>query len=382
MTVPLPNPALCMTPLNDLNAELDAARLLLPVEVLEKIVQEAWAAPQTVDERITLFTSLTLVSRTMLSIFMHVALRDVHVTTPQFALQYVRMLRTRTSDEADDDYLLSAASSTANRLCRTLTFHVDAKTSPLYRPAVADLDSDDSEDTQSDDSHWRSQAHSEPAIRLYSDGNKEAEAVSTTLYMLDLMHTSVPNLRRVSVAYYDWGFDDVFDQCRILPMPKQVTDLEVNYSFSKNLSRVAYGLRRRWGTTNQHCTRWNMVQTRRLVVHGAPARFVSALLETVPNVETLEVDDHVKLTQLRRDLPNVVRSLVLRRAIPPRHDEGADSWQLTKSLKRGPLFTHPKDYAPSRALSITLEGAGPNTRSRERLRRACESTGVNLQFVE
>ena len=32
-------------------------------------------------------------------------------------------------------------------------------------------------------------------------------------------------LRRVVLQYTDWGFDDVLDQCRLLPLPAQVAAL-------------------------------------------------------------------------------------------------------------------------------------------------------------
>lgn len=327
----------------------DPTRTLLPVEVIEKILLELWSSPLSTDDRIASFTSLCLVNRTMLSIFIHIALRDVHITTPSFAQHYLRMLRTRASSETDDDYLLAAAAATANRLCRTITFHIAAP-SPSSSGVA-------------------------PGVRLYSEGNKEAEAVSNVLYIVNLVKTSVPGLRRVTVQYHNWGFDDVFDQCRLLPMPPQVTELALRYTFSRNLARVAHGLRRQYGLGAHHCMRWDMPQTKTIVVNGAPAAFVTALLETCPNVERLEVDDHVKLP-LMKALPRTVRTLVLRTSAPPPKNRGADSWSLGKALKAHVLCT------PPRELDITLESAGSNVRSREKLKKASESAGIRLYFQD
>ncbi|KAF7797257.1 hypothetical protein EIP86_008450 [Pleurotus ostreatoroseus] len=336
----------------------DTRHLLLPVEILEKIFKEAWAAPLTIDERITLFTSLCLANRGILSVFVSIAFRDVHVLTPNFTSHYLWLLATRASSERNDQYLLNNASSTINELCRTLTFHVDAHMGVSARHSDANPDS-------------------ASGVLMEDNKNREIAALCEMIYQLEgTFKDCVPHLRRIAIQFYDWGYHDFFDQCRTMPLPAQVTELELRYVFSPALRLVAHGLRRQYGSwPGRNMMSWETPFVQKLIVHGASALFVSDVLTTTGNVHTLEVDDCVKLTQMK-PLPESVKTVILRTAVPPKENAGADSWSLVKALKAGKLF----DFG--RELDFVLKDAGTNARSRERLRKASHAAGVRLRFED
>jgi len=227
----------------------------------------------SVQDRIQLFTSLCLVNRTWLSIFIRIALQDVHIVTPSFAQHFLRLLRpTRAPQEHSRIYQLESAGAVANHLCRSLTFHIDSKS--LSRPAA------------------------EPAVKLCSNGDLSANGVTMTLYTIECMLTSLPNLRRVALVYSDWGFDDIFDQCRLMPLPRQVTHLELRYAFSEDLERVAKDIRERYIPRPAWGLRWGLPNVKKLTVVGAPVPFIAAVMVACPNLEALELPDGVEVKGL------------------------------------------------------------------------------------
>lgn len=322
--------------------------LPLPVELTEQILQEAWELPLERDERIELWLSLTHVSHTVLSIFIRISMRDVHIMTPAFAQHYLRLVRPRTSFEPGESYLLRNACQVAHRLCRSLTFHIDS------RP--------------------RSGA-CEPAIRLYADGDRAAEAVSSTLYVLSLVPVYVPALRRVALQYTDWGFDDVLDQCRLLPLPAQVRALELRYAFSARgarlgaLARTHYA--RAWRLASM---RWQMPQVRTLAVRGAPAAFVDAVAKMCPLLERLDVDHHVEADRAW-SVPDGLRTLVLEHRAPRPAECATDWWGVARAAAGA------ADATETVYMQTMISASWQDTLARQRLRRICLCQGTSIEYA-
>ncbi|KAH9935051.1 hypothetical protein B0H21DRAFT_894317 [Amylocystis lapponica] len=298
----------------------------LPVELLGSVIAEAWSSPMTARERITFFSS------------------DVHIPCPLFAEDYLRLLRPRTSTEPNSDYLMEDASETANALCHSLTFHVDAE--PLRRPA----------------------AGTPPSITLYSCRDASACAVSSTLYMLATLH-HVPHLRRLAVEYVNWGFDDIFDQGRLLVVPPQVSHLALRFSFPGNEhSPLAASLRttyaRRWYSG------WVMLHVRHLEVSGAPIEFVSDMIETCPALETLDIDDPAHLAALVR-LPSSAHTLTLRISDRELRQEDIEKWCLDDALEKG-LLAH------SSSPQIVVHSGTPEVAAWRAAEKSCAKFSVRL----
>ncbi|EKM49932.1 uncharacterized protein PHACADRAFT_166507 [Phanerochaete carnosa HHB-10118-sp] len=312
---------------------------ILPVELMEEILQQAWDLPLQRDERIDIWLSLTTVSHTMLNIFIRISMRDVHIMTPAFSRHYLKLVRPRMSFEPDESYLLRNACRVAHRLCRSLTFHIDSRPRSGGGPA-------------------------EPAIRLYGDGDLAAEAVSNTLYVLGLLPVFGPNLRRVVLQYTDWGFDDVLDQCRLPPMPTQVCTVELRYAFSPRVARLA-------DLARKHYTRpfslpgmhWQMPQVRTLAVSGAPGAFITAVAQMCPLLERLEVDEYAELDRAWK-VPEGLDMLVFEKSAP-RVGRVTDWWSVARAVAGDAAAT------TTQYMLTTLSTPWKDQHVRQRLKRMC-----------
>ncbi|KAI0704320.1 hypothetical protein BC835DRAFT_1410385 [Cytidiella melzeri] len=276
------------------------SHLLLPVELIERILRNTWSSDLSTHERISLFTSICLVNHTFLALFIPLALTDVHITTSSYARHYLRLIRARFPIESNSNLLLPGnAFQSANSLCRSITFHVDASSTPAT-----------------------SSAPRKPAIKLYSAGDSSAQAISSTLDTLIVSKSSVPNLRHVSIEYTDWGFDDLFSQNRLTSFPKQVTELTVRFRFSAALHNmkcksshatcsgksVLEDLRWRYEMMPHPFGRFAMPNVQRLNVLGATTSFAAGMLEACSGAETVMFDEHVQLPVV----PPWIRTVVIK----------------------------------------------------------------------
>ncbi|KAH8093789.1 hypothetical protein BXZ70DRAFT_382295 [Cristinia sonorae] len=257
---------------------------LLPPELIDEVIRQAWSSDLTIPERTSLYTTYCLVNRTWLSLFIRAALVDVHIISPAFADYYLFLVHQPSGSESrETSKLLPNASETANRLCRSINFHVDNNPN---RGTSLELP---------------------PAIRLYADSHKMAETVSSTLYMIDTLGYT-PNLQHVTLDYVDWGFGDVFDQMRLSPLPPQVTSLEIIYSYSKELKDTSDSIKKSY--SRQPYPMWKTSTVRKLSVAGAPAGLVNAFVLTCPCVEVLEVSGLSSFDHLD-EMPDSLHTLVL-----------------------------------------------------------------------
>ncbi|KAI0091721.1 hypothetical protein BDY19DRAFT_991401 [Irpex rosettiformis] len=350
-------------------------RTQLPVELIEQILSEAWSLDLRPEKRIDLFTSLSLTSLTFLSIFIRIALTHVHITSASYARHYLLLLRTRSPSESNSDFLLpDNASQTANTLCRTLTFHIDARASC-------------SSDTK-------------PAIKLYSAGDSSTHAISSTLYMLDLMKGSVPNLRKLKLEYTDWGFDDIFDQRRLTPMPPQVEELDIQFRFSpalqnmrlrtkRNSSRqreqgaleipgfgkgVLEDLRWRFEMTPHPFGRFATPHVKMLRVFGATTSFVAGMLEACQGAHTVVFDEYVELPALPQWIETVV--IADTRSKASRAEMCSKDWMVAaRSVCGGRENTCTEEMIALLCPVVNQE----HERARRRLKSFCATHGVQVK---
>ncbi|KAJ7449649.1 hypothetical protein FB451DRAFT_1053246, partial [Mycena latifolia] len=226
-------------------AKLTMTSISLPVELIEQILSSCWAMPLCVDARIALMTSAVTVNSTWRAVFLRVSSRDVHIPCPSFADHFLRILR-QESPLVDRDVL--------NRLCRTLTAQITNE-------------------------------------NIFSRRELPMEqALSRLLYRLhDRTAPALPNLRRITLEYRDTGFDGVFDNWTLIAFPRQVTELELRYSFSPATPPwVESVLRSKHG--RQAAPPWTMPSVRTLTVLGASVSVVLDMVVTCPNVEKLITD--------------------------------------------------------------------------------------------
>ncbi|KAI0343190.1 hypothetical protein BDW22DRAFT_1249125 [Trametopsis cervina] len=324
-----------------------------------------------------LYTSLSLVNRTWLQVFLRTAFTDVHITCEPFARYYLLLLRGAPAPDRESsspvsifDAILhprSTFSEAANALCRNLTFHVDARSG--------------------------CKSNNRLAIKLYSVGDSSAQAISSTLYMLDLLNHGpaeqcVPNLRRVTLEYFDWGFDDVFDQNRLMPLPKQVTDLRIRFrfspgfqtmpSFSKKTEHntrksVLEDLRRRYELMPHPFGRFAVPGIQTLTVLGATTSFAAGMLEACPSAKTVTFDEHVELPVV----PPWIDTVIIRDERPRANLGLANSehYLLAARLTCGHLdATCPEDMK-----EILFPVAGQeHERARRRLKLFCANNSVRV----
>jgi hypothetical protein len=346
-------PALDYLPRSEVIEARTNSSLAMPIELLEEIIFEAWCLPLTRDERIDIWLSLTTVSHTILVTFIRIAMRDVHILTAIHARHYLRLIRPRASFAPDDSPLARTASAVAHRFCRSLTFHIDSRPDTRRFPDA------------------------EPALRLYADGDRAAEAVSSTLYLLSLVSVFVPGLRRVVLCYTDWGFDDVLDQCRILPLPAQVTALELRYAFSPRLWRVAAHARKHYGKAALHApvpgVRWKIPDIVRLAVEGAPPAFVSTIVQMCPALHTLEVDGFVEQDETWT-IPQGVRSLVL--DSKPLLAGQVVNWWVVARMVGGDA-----SCASANTMKALLSAPWQEYTARQRLKRLCSRREIAVKYL-
>ncbi|GBE86359.1 predicted protein [Sparassis crispa] len=318
----------------------------LPLELIEMIIFEAWSSPLPINERVALFTSLCRVNRAWLGLFVRIAFKDVHIPGPDFAQDYLRLIRGRLYFGDNDPYLMksSGSSTTVNNLCRSLTFHVGRGSSshPLYAVGAT------------------------PSITLSCAA--ASNFISSTLYMVTVLDY-LPNLRRVSLQYFNWGFDDVVDQGRLVVFPKQITHLDIAFSYSGGLvTSLVSSLRsdylRRWHRY------WTLPHVRHLSIRGAPIKFVADILAACTCLETLDIDNAESLQVLQHS-PSTLHTVALHLPGEDLGNTELERWKLAEALKKGLL----SDTTSPRIIVYcgSVEGG-----AWEMTRRSCKGFGVQL----
>ncbi|OJT09626.1 hypothetical protein TRAPUB_13879 [Trametes pubescens] len=315
----------------------------IPPELLEQILSEVWAIPQSSRERATLFKTLCKVNRMWLGLFLRVAMRDVHIPCPLFARDLLRLLPERAASQGEADLFTAEAMSLVSRLCRSMTFHVDG----------GSLD-----------------PTGEASIKLYSQTDAAPTAISTVLYMVSTFDY-LPQLRHVALKYTDWGYDDLFDQLRLAIFPPQATHLTLDYTFSAPaLVPLAVYLKTLY--TRHPSPHFSIPTVRHLAVSGVPAEFVADMLQICPGLETLEMANPARLYVLA-PLPESVRTVVLRVPGVALDREQIHWWMLTAAME-GKLF-HPDARG-----RIVVRSGTPDPVAWTETKRFCRRFGVDLVY--
>jgi hypothetical protein len=126
-------------------------------------------------------------------------------------------------------------------------------------------------------------------VQLFSDNPGAGPDFGWSLYAIRSLGY-LPNLRRVSIEYVNWGFDDISDHYRLIAFPDQVTELELKYTFTEGVSHQFVD-KLRSDYERRECMHWRMPSVRRLVIVGAPGDMVRDLLSTCPNATMLVQDE-------------------------------------------------------------------------------------------
>ncbi|KAI0331440.1 hypothetical protein GY45DRAFT_1300876 [Cubamyces sp. BRFM 1775] len=318
----------------------------LPPELVEQIISELWAVPQSPQERTLLFKTLCRVSRMWLGLFLRVAMRDVHIPCPLFARDFLRLLPERATTQGEADLFTAEATALVNRLCRSLSFHVNGGVSPTGAPVK------------------------EPAIKLYSQTDAAPTAISTVLYMVSTFEY-LPNLRHVAINYTDWGYDDLFDQLRLAIFPSQVTHLSLQYAFSgRAILPLAVYLKALY--TRHRQPRFTIPTLRHLTMSGVPTEFVADMLHVCPELETVEIANPARLYVIA-PLPENVHTLVLRVPGVTLSREQMHWWMLTAAMD-GKLF-----HAEAKGRIVVRSGT-PDPVAWTETKRHCKRYGVELIY--
>lgn len=223
----------------------------LPVELIEKIISEVWSSALSSDERITLMTSSPLVNKTWWDLFLHISFKDVYIPCPSYYDQYLHILREEPS--VFDEH----TKSLPDMLCRSINLMVE-------------------------------QCPAHPALILNCNEPPMGKVLSDLVYFLHSI-PYLPNLRTISVEYLNTGFDDLFDKLRFISFPEQVTDLELNFTFSPRTPCWLVGALRT-NQVRQDCIQWALPSIRRLSIKGGSEALIADMVSVCPEMETLEFD--------------------------------------------------------------------------------------------
>ncbi|TFK51774.1 hypothetical protein OE88DRAFT_1658387 [Heliocybe sulcata] len=272
----------------------------LPAELYDTILRQLWLSKLSYEERIDLLISLPLVNKAWLSIFAPIAMTDAHIATPEYGLHYIQLLRETPFPEPKGLWTMATAAAASR--CRSLTFHIRGD-STLF------------------------------PVQLYRATNTMGDTLVSTLYTVAGLGF-LPNLRRLSIEYSNWGFDDLFDHYRMIAFPKQITHLDLNYSYNENDPNVPRSLKEYLhGSYVRHrCAKCELSSIRSVSLSGVPIEFVRDILGVCPNTETLEVPTTLadSLTSLH-PLSSTVHTIILQTSQGAKRDARLNS-VLAKSI--------------------------------------------------
>ncbi|KAJ7902557.1 hypothetical protein B0H14DRAFT_2666650 [Mycena olivaceomarginata] len=225
--------------------------------------------PLSPNERITLMRSSTLVNSTWADIFDLVSSRDVYIPSAAFCNHFVQRLHAQPPAVAPSSFFgplldlfrgptmeppIHPAPGSANLACQSLTIQIandyvhPAKISPMRLPMGGVLDS--------------------------------------LLERLDAWSLA-PNLRRLAIEYVDTGFDDIFNRDGLAALPRQITHLDLRYSFSAATPPWLVESLRRKQERRRHFG-WKARDITRLSVVGAGKNTIRDLFVACPNVRILD----------------------------------------------------------------------------------------------
>ncbi|KAI1784203.1 hypothetical protein LXA43DRAFT_1186573 [Ganoderma leucocontextum] len=329
----------------------------IPPELISLILVDLWEALEpTPQDRSALLKNIALVNRTWLALIARIASHDVHISNVRNGNAFLRLLPERSPlvRYGTVDLFSMEAHQVAKQLCRSLTFHLDRSVQPPLSPELEHIRGCD-------------------------------RAVSLVLSTVRTIY-SLPNLRRISLRYTDWGYNYIFRQIQWQwghSFPEQVTHLSLDYSFTATAAARAelrafdLSVAMRWiystSFTGRRAVLAVLPNVQHLSLSGVPTPFVAAMLHVCPNVETLEITNPTQLAELA-PLPPAVRTLVLRHpGVTVPSEKTIASWTLSTALEGG-LFPEGEGTKPR----IVVRSGTPDPESFIELRRSCKRFDVDL----
>jgi hypothetical protein len=224
----------------------------LPAELVESIISEAWSSLLSAKDRSTLIISSSLVNKTWAATFVAISLKDVHIPNIPYAHQYLRILRKESLVYAEHSQVHP------DHLCSSLSFTLDTHASAVGQHPMF--------------------------IIPFGEQDKLGTMLSNTLYTIDTL-SYLPNLRRVSIEYTNWGLTDLFDNFRLSSFPAQASELEVRFTNTPGIKSVSKQFHRHVGRVP-----WSLPFITRLFIEGACKDFIVDMVGTCPNLEILEIE--------------------------------------------------------------------------------------------
>jgi hypothetical protein len=257
--------------------------------MVERIIHEAWSSPLSTSDRITLMTSSLLVNKIFQLTFLSISSKDVHIPHIKYVSHFVQIIAGYSP--INDAY----SNSPHRRCCSSVTFHV--QTQGIGKDNFTD-------------------------------------PYGGLLYSLHCT-PFLPNLRRVSIEHFDWDFEDILNNGRLIWFPDQVTDLEVTYP-----PLTQYAMEVLKGKSFDHLKRnWSLPYVKRLTIRGAADGLVKDIARRCLGLEEVVTDADADL-DIMTAFPDSVRSLKL---------EGVDTVRLKGLL----------DTALSKSLQIKVRSLKP-----------------------
>lgn len=272
----------------------------LPIELIDAIISEAWSSSLSAHDRSTLIASSSLVNRSWAAAFHKISLEDVHISNTLYAQHYLSIIH------YESPIYTERSQTLPDLLCRSLSFTLDT--------------------------HGSAAGQHPMFIVPFGEKDRLGTMLSNTLYAIDTL-SYLPNLRRVSIEYANWGCSDIFDNFRLSSFPAQVTKLEINFTATSGIIGVPMQYHR-------HTERvpWSLPFITHLTIGGACAEFITDMAATCPNLETLEIENTTRLAVLG-SLPCNIHTLVLGR---PRNTARRGFIKaLVGALMAGLLLTSP-----------------------------------------
>lgn len=223
----------------------------LPPELIEEVIFQVWELQLSANERILLMTSLPLVSRYILDVYLRISSIHVHIPCPPYVERFLQTLR-----ESGLRYSTIRPMRPAAELCRSITLEIV----PPIPPNRA-LD-------------WSA----EPPMGV---------ALSDLLYNLRLFG-HLPNFRTLTIRYIDVDMNDIFDWVRFIDFPRTVEWLNLEFVQTRvdvppppKFVIIPPGY-------SSHDSLWTLPFLRHLRVSGGSKELISRLISAAPNLETVQ----------------------------------------------------------------------------------------------
>src|SRR6266550_5683004 len=255
-----------------------------PIELFESIVDSLWSLRLSANERITVMTTMPLINSVWRSAYIRASSKDVYIPCASYTNHFLSILRRGSND--------TQAYSEAK--CRSITFLIDHPPAPQQGSTI-----------------------DHPA------GNAMADFLYFTS---DDTFPFLPNLRKIAIHYHNMGFDDIFENSRLVDFPSQVTELEIVHTFSPEVPRFLISALQDKNENYANLS-WRMPHIKHLTLAGVGSDYVADMVVVCPNIVELELG--LTNPKIYVAVPSSVRHFMFRL---PRVDVDLSMEQLTPEV--------------------------------------------------